>query len=63
MRPLADILGEEIKTHTQRKDHVKTGEKTIRPITLKLGCKLFWRDEFLWTFYGKEMEKQDWIEG
>lgn len=39
------------------------GEKTIRPITLKLGCKLFWRDEFLWTSYGKEMEKQDWIEG
>ena len=25
---MADILGEEIKTHTQRKDHVKTGEKT-----------------------------------
>ena len=25
---MADILGKEIKTHTQRKDHVKTGEKT-----------------------------------
>ena len=39
------------------------GEKTIWSITLKSGCKLFWRDEFLWNSYGKEMEKQDWIEG
>ena len=39
------------------------GEKAIWPVTLKLGYKLFRRDEFLWNSYGKEMEKQDWIEG
>ena len=39
------------------------GEKTIWSMTLKSGCKLFWRDEFLWNSYGQEMEKQDWIEG